>query len=499
MMEETVYVAVDIGATGIKMVAASFADGRLTVKDTYSAGNRPLKKDGGEYADISYMLETIKQGLRRFGKLATCVSLGIDTYGNGYGILDADGRLIELPHHYRDCRVDHIKESVNQYFTDWELYQQTGNFPIKTRALFHLYQDVLEQSKAITRGICFLPLSNLLEYLLTGEKAAERTIASVLYFLDSKGEYWNFPVFEKLGIPEKLFGPLSEAGTIRGTIRNCFSTEASIQGISVAAVVGHDTESALLAAPMLTEDKVFVSLGTSLVFGARVKVPIINEKTYQYRFKNMRGAFGTYSLCMDFPGFWLLERCMERWRMDIPDLDYDMVCAAAGVTGHSKAILNVGDDRYRVSSDNLMQVIRGYCKETGQPILNSMGEICQCLFESYALYLKWNLQRLSEITGVNYNGMVAVNGGVRNEYLIQMIADALGIPVTTGSPVASAGGNLLMQLYAAGEASSEANLEEIARNSWKPKVYESRTSEYWDSRLEELKEKGIFKEEKHGQ
>lgn len=407
-MKQSVYAAADIGATGIKMVSALYETEQLQIQDICFTDNPPSVMNGSSYADVPLMLEAIRTGLRRFSKAYRCVSLGIDTYGNGYGILDEAGTVIQQPHHYRDCRIDGVMNQVHAYYSDWQLYREMGNFPVKTRGLFHLYQDVLEQTPGILRGTCLLPLSNLLEYLITGQKAAERTISSVLYLLQQDAGNWNFQVSERLGIPRRLFGPLTDSGVIRGTIQQSFLPAEHLCGIPVAAVAGHDTESALLAAPGLDESKVFVSLGTSFIFGTRVNKPLINKKTYDCRFKNMAGAFGNYSLCKDFPGFWILERCMEQWKKCDPGLDYDKICRLAEASGSSASFIDVDSDRFRVFSGNIGQVINEVCRENGQPPPSGIGATARCLFESYALCLKWNLDCLEAITGKRYDGMVAV-------------------------------------------------------------------------------------------
>ena len=159
----------------------------------------------------------------------------------------------------------------------------------------------------------------------------------MLYLLEKNGENWNYRVLDKFGIPTAMFGPLSEPGVLKGKVTETFAyryqTEkdehpSEIQGIPVITVAGHDTESALAAIPELDESKVFVSTGTSFIVGARVKKPVVTDESYRLQFKNMRGVFGTYSLCKDVPGFWILERCMEKWKEDFPKLDYKMVCDA---------------------------------------------------------------------------------------------------------------------------------------------------------------------------
>lgn len=493
-MKEPVYVAVDIGATGIKMAAASFDGKKLKIEDVYSVSNSPLIVDGHEKADIPCMLDTIRQGLDRFSEKFTCVSLGIDTYGNGYGVLNEAGELIELPHYYRDRRIDQIMEKVHEHFTDWQLYEQMGNYPIKTRGLFHLYQDVLENADNIRCGKHFLPLSSLLEYLITGEMGTERTISSVLYFLDKDGEDWNYPVLGKLGIPAELFGSLTEPGTVRGKVSKAFAGDSEWEGIPVICIAGHDTESALAAVPGLDETKAFVSMGTSFIFGARVRKPVVNQDSFRERFKNMRGVFGTYSLCKDVPGFWILERCMERWRETDPQLDYEKVCSVVEQAADNHTFIDISDDRFRVSESDILQTIHDYCLETGQQPVEGMAATARCLFESYALYICWSMKRLSSLTGVDYQEIDTMNGGVRNRVLLQMFADAAGVPVMAASPLSSACGNLLMQLYASGKITSQEMLNEVAYASVKPVFYKSNHSSYWEDRLQYIKEKCLFKE-----
>lgn len=493
-MKEPVYVAVDIGATGIKMAAASFDGKKLNIWDVFSSASSPCLKDGHEKVDITYMLQTIRTGLDRFSRDYRCVSLGIDTFGNGYGLLDEQGRLLELPHFYRDRRIDGIMEHVHKHFTDWQMYETMGNYPIKTRSLFHLYQDVLEGSDSIKKATFFLPLSNLLEYLITGEMGSERTIASVLYYLDKDGKNWNFPVLRELGIPTEIFGPLTDPGILRGRISKEFAEGSEWEGIPVICVAGHDTESALAAVPGLDETKAFVSMGTSFIFGARVPEPVVNEDSFRERFKNMCGVFGTYSLCKDVPGFWILERCMEKWREQDPEIDYGTVCEAVQSVTENYTFLDISDDRFRVSETDILETIREYCLETGQEPVKGMADTARCLFESYALYIRWSLERLSSLTGMEYRELDVMNGGVKNTVLLQMISDAAGIPVLAASPLASVSGNLLMQIYAEGEISSREKFDQVVYESVMPVIYKSNPSPYWDERLRYMKEKGLFKE-----
>lgn len=487
-------ISVDIGASSGKMLAARLDDKRIEIYGEYVFINDPIAELDKLFIDVQGILNNIENGIRKFTQSHGLFdSIGIDTYGNGYGILDEQGGLISNPYYYKDRRTADILEKIETVIPLEELFQQTGIFPAKSRVLMQLYCDVLEKAAALESGRTFLPLSNLLMYLMTGEKAAERTIASVECLLNVGRTDWNYELFRRLSIPGHIFPELVDGGHCLGFLTESYIKNLNCGPMKLVTTFSHDTESALIAAPGLTISKLFLSLGTSFIFGTQTYMPVINNSAYGYQFKNMAGAFGMNSLCKDFPGFWILDRCMAEWRKDSTNISYSLICDEAQKAGENQTFLDVGDPIFQLQSDNMINTIQEYCHRTRQPVVNSRSQIVRCLFESYALYVKWLLECLKKVTGSNdFTGLVAINGGVRNKQLMQMIADALEMPVITGSPFASSMGNLLTQFYANGELSSLAEIQEVAANSCETAVYEPERSEKWNQALDFMKSNGLM-------
>ncbi len=487
-------VAVDVGAGSVKILAAQFDGNKITTLGTIEFGDEPIKMLGSLYIDVLGIYKGIRKSIASLTcNSGGCRSLGIDTYGNGYGVLDGRGRLIGMPYHYRDDGTSGILEKMSEIMPMDELYRETGIYPVRSRVLAQLYRDVREDSPALKEGVTFLPLANLLTYFFSGEKTAEKTIASVSSLLEIGNSGWNHRLMERLSIPRRLFPPLVEGGTVSGVIDDPEIGGVGGKGTAIVHVFAHDTESALLAAPFLDDSMLFASLGTSIIFGTRTDGPIVNDEGYTFHFKNVAGAFGTNSLCKDFPGFWIVNKCIEVWKRHGEVVRQQDLNILASENAVNSTYLNVNDPVFRHDSDDMVLTIREYCRKTGQADVSAKGEIIRCLFESFALQIKWSLECLKKITGkVNYRGLVAIGGGTMNSALLQMIADALGMTVLSGSHIASSMGNVLTQLYASGELSSPDEIREVASHSCDVREFTGKQNSRWNDALESMKNLGLF-------
>jgi sugar (pentulose or hexulose) kinase len=491
-----VRVAVDVGAGSVKMLAARFDGGRIIPLRTFEFPDKPLRIQGSLRIDVQGILEGIKKGISGLtAEIGACESLGIDTYGNGYGVLDENGQLIDIPYHYRDSRTQGILEKMAERIPPEELFRETGIYPVRSRVLMQLYSEVVGNSRTMREGATFLPLANLLSYFLTGEKTAERTIASVCGLLEVGGNGWNNVVMERLSIPARLFPRIIDGGSVAGEIADEGILGTGRGPTTVVNVFAHDTESALLATSLPERDALFASLGTSIIFGARTKAPVVNHAGYACHFKNVTGAFGSNSLCKDFPGFWIVNRCLESWRREGVDLGYGDLNRLAREGKGNIAFLDVSDPIFRSDEADMVRTILEYCKRTGQPELPSRCEIVRCLFESMALQIKWSLECLRKVTGESgQTRIAAMNGGTMNPLLLQMIADATGLDVLAGSPIASSMGNLLAQLYSAGELSAPEEIKDAASASCDTRFFAFKKDCRWDDALGRMKRIGLFAE-----
>ena len=489
-------VAVDVGAGSVKMLAARFDGGRIVPLRTIEFPDRPLRVQGSLRIDLAGILERIRKGISDLTtEMGACESFGIDSYGNGYGILDGEGKLINLPYHYRDGRTEGILKKMGEILPSEELFRETGIYPVRSRVLMQLYSEVVAGSRMMREGTTFLPFANLLTYFLTGEKVAERTIASVCGLLEVGGRGWNEAVMDRLSIPARIFPRIVDGGSFSGELSDRGLAGAGLGTTKVVNVFAHDTESALLATPLPDHNALFASLGTAIIFGARTKAPIVNHKGYVYHFKNMTGAFGSNSLCKDFPGFWIANRCLESWNEEGAGLGRGDLNRLAGEGKGNIAFLDVADPVFRSDEADMVQTVLDYCERTGQPVLGSRSEIIRCLFESMALQIKWSLECLKKVLGESsQTRMTVMNGGTMNPLLLQMVADATGLDVLVGSPIASSMGNLLAQLYAAGELATPTEIGEVVSASCKTHFYACRRDDRWDEALGRMKSIGLFVE-----
>ena len=415
------------------------------------------------------------------------VSLGIDTYGNGYGIFDENLEMIGLPLFYKDLSLQGNLQRIAQEVPLREIYDRTGVYPTDIRVLMQLFHEVSLGSNRIVTGRHLLLLPDLFCFFLTGVFQAERSMASVASLLNWDDGNWCFGLLEKLSIPTDIFPALFDCWNDEGGLPFLpeIREELSCKSTRLVRVVSHDTESALLAAPMLDERKFFVSLGTSVICGSKTEKPVICDEGYQRKFKNIYGAFGSNSLCRDFNGLWILEKCMEFWRKDKPNLTYEEIIKASESAGENDSYIDVCDPSIQFFKGNMPAAINCYCLQTGQGALDSMGEVANCVFESIVLQIKWIYEEIRMLTGRDdFDGISVVGGGVKNVLLLQMISNAIGLPLYKGSEFSATIGNVLMQMYVNQELGSIEEIKEVVWNSCDVNVIEPSSSQgKWDAAL----------------
>ncbi|MGI6004107.1 MAG: rhamnulokinase [Christensenellales bacterium] len=463
---EKIHVAVDIGGSSVKITASRFSGGTIEHLKEQTLPNNPLRLQGSLYIDIYYLYGAIKSALKEYLNLGfEPVSFGIDTYGNGYGVFNADAQMIGLPFFYKDARTQGILPLLEERLALRELYERTGVYPTDIRVLMQLFHEVRTGRQRMRQADRILLFPDLLAHFFTGKTQTERSMASVASLLGPDGD-WCRCTMRQLGIDAGLFGPLIDGGQ-NGVKRLLPSVcgELGTEDIRYVDVTTHDTESALLAAPMLDEEAVFASLGTSVILGARTPGPVISDEAYEGRFKNMRGAFGQNSLCRDYTGLWILEQCMASWRQEAPGLTYDDILSDCNAATENDSFFDVNHTAIRFYKGSLIDAIQIYCRDTGQRAPRTRGETALCVLESIALEAKWSFEKLKALVKNRFSRISAVGGGVKNALLLQMLADALGLPLLAGSPFAATAGNVLMQLYALGDIKTVQGIAEVARNS----------------------------------
>lgn len=287
-MEKKV-LAFDFGASGGRAMCGTFDGDKISIEELHRFSNDPVILNGTMYWDVLRLFFEIKQGLIKAKKCGKIESIGIDTWGVDFGLIDEEGRLLENPVHYRDARTEGMIEESFKLIDKEKFYQITGNQFMDLNTAFQLLSLVKTRKELLEKADKMILMPDLFNYFLTGEKKAEYSIASTTQLLDAKKGEWSDEVIEALGIPKHIFPEIVPTGTKIGTLTDEICTELGLDKIDVMAVAGHDTQSALVSVPTSEEDFIFLSCGTWSLLGTELAEPIINEKSEHYNITNEGG------------------------------------------------------------------------------------------------------------------------------------------------------------------------------------------------------------------
>ncbi len=481
-----IYLAVDLGASSGRVVAGDFSGRQLTLEEIHRFENGGVLAHNTLYWDLLNQWTHVKQGLH-----AACaryasriVSVGVDTWGVDFGLLDDTDSLLGNPVHYRDKRTDGILEAAFKLVPRERIFAQTGLQFMQFNSLFQLLALKQQRSPLLDVAKSLLMMPDLFHWLLSGEKANEYTNATTTQFFDPQKNDWATDLLDALEIPTTFLRPTVQPGTQLGTILPSVAAEIGQPGIRVVLPGTHDTASAVMAVPAATTgasrpDWCYISSGTWSLMGVEVPAPVVTKRCGELNFTNEGGVGGTIRLLKNIAGLWLVQECRRIWQREGRDYDWNQLTEAA-LTGPPLASLINPDDPRFVAPDNMPAAIRQYCRETGQAVPESDGAVIRCALESLALRYRMVLKWLEELVGSELKTVHIVGGGTQNRLLCQMAADACGRPVVTGPIEATAIGNVMMQAVADGAVGSIAEAREVIRNSFDVEQYAPQDSAPWD-------------------
>ncbi len=474
--------AIDLGASSGRGIVGSYDGEKLSLKENHRFSNDPVIVNGRMYWDILRIFHEIKQSITKTVLEKDEIdSIGIDTWGVDYALLDQNGRMLSNPVHYRDTRTDGIVSYVDRFFTQDELYKVAGIQCMNFNTIFQLAADLRDDGEMVERAERMLNIPDLLNYFLTGNMANEYTILSTGALLDANKRDYAFEMIDRIGIPRRLFGQIVQPGNCVGSLLPQILEETGKTDAKVLNVASHDTASAVIAVPTQEDDFLFISSGTWSLMGTELKAPMLTEQTAAYNFTNEGGADGTIRFLKNIMGLWLIQESRRQWRREGKEYSFAELENLARACEPLQSFINP-DDASFATPGNLPERIRNYCKRTGQHVPESVGEVVRCIYESLALKYRRTAEDIHALTGLNARVIYVVGGGTKDGFLSQMTADATGMPVSAGPEEATAIGNLLMQLMASGEAKGLKEARRIVANSFACKYYEPTTERSaWDA------------------
>jgi len=480
------YLAIDLGAESGRTILGTLVDEKLVLSEIHRFANQPIQLPNVLHWDILRLWAEIKAGIAKTVKDGTKLdSLGVDTWGVDFALLDNAGNLLANPTHYRDARTDGMLDEAFALMERNEIFANTGIQFMQLNTLYQLLAMVKADSPLFEIAETFLTIPDLLNYWLSGKLTNEFTNATTTQCLDPLTREWSLPVLDAMGIPTHLFSPVTEPGTVLGTLQPQVAEETGAKDVQVVVPACHDTGSAVVAVPAENQDFAWLSSGTWSIMGAEVLAPVLDEKALTYNFTNEGGVFGTWRLSKNIMGLWIVQECRRTWQTLGQDYSYDAMTKLAAESDPFIAVINPDDDIFFHPGD-MPQKIQSYCEKTGQCVPQSHGETLRVAIEGLALKYRWVLERLEELAGKEFAPVHIIGGGTQNRLLNQFTADAIGRTVVTGPIEATAIGNVLMQAIAMGHLENLAKAREVVRNSFDVEYYRPAEGDGWDEAYEKL-------------
>ncbi|GAA2893989.1 rhamnulokinase family protein [Pseudonocardia halophobica] len=439
------FAAVDLGASSGRVMTARVGPGTLELAEAHRFPNRPVRAGGTLYWDVLALHAGVLDGLRSAGRAGERLDgVGIDSWAVDVGLLDADGALLGNPVHYRDGAHEAGVAAVHAVVGPEELYAVNGLQHLPFNTVFQLAAAQGTARFAAARRVLLIP--DLLAHWLTGAVGAEITNASTTGLLDATSRQWAGGLADRLGIPRGLLPPLCEPGERLGELTAEVLAETGLTGpVPLTAVGSHDTASAVVGVPAADDRFAYVSCGTWSLVGVELEKPVLGEAGRTAGFTNELGVDGTVRYLRNVMGLWLLQESLRTWGN--PDLGA-LLAAAADVPAFTTAV-DPDDPRFLPPGDMPARIAE-VCAETGQEPPRDRAAVVRCILDSLALAYRRTVRRAAELSGREIEVVHLVGGGVRNELLCQLTADACGLPVLAGPVEAAALGNALVQARAAG-------------------------------------------------
>lgn len=461
------HMAIDVGASSGRLVLGHKDDGKIVLEEMYRFDNTQVDHDGHACWDIDGIYEEILNGLAACAKAGkVSQTIGIDTWGVDFVLVDEDGNRVGDAVAYRDGRTQGMVEEVAKMVPPSRVYRDCGIQCQPFNTIYQLVALLREHPEQVQKARRFLMIPDYLNYRLTGVACNEYTNATTTNLLNARTKDWDDELMTACGIPQRLFSKPLMPGTTIGSLSEEVQNRVGFNA-QVMLPATHDTGSAFLAVPAKDDDAVYLSSGTWSLLGVEHEGPVTteaarlqnftNEGGYDYRFrflKNIMGLWIVQSIRRELNGVTYVkgDRVSEHAirKQGDPEIGFGDLIAAAEKESDFPSVFDVNDDRF-LAPESMIDEVQGACRDTGQPVPESVGQIMQCVYHSLADCYATSIADLAALTGRTYTSINIVGGGSQDGYLNQTTANACRIPVYAGPIEGTSLGNLIVQFLADGE------------------------------------------------
>lgn len=464
---EKYYLAIDIGASSGRHMLASMKDGKMQLEEVYRFPNGMDNKNGTLCWDVDRLITEIKNGLKKckeIGKIP--VSMGIDTWGVDYVLLDKDDNILGDTVGYRDSRTEGMDEKVYEVIPQDDLYARTGiqkqifNTIYQLRAVKESHPEYLEQAETI------LMIPDYFNFLLTGVKKNEYTEATTGQLISPKTNDWDYELIDMLGYNSGMFLPVSMPGTVVGGFTEEVQKEVGFN-CTVVLPATHDTGSAVLAVPTNDDDAVYISSGTWSLMGIERKEADCSMESMKANFTNEGGYDHRFRYLKNIMGLWMIQSVKKEFT---EDLSFAQICEMASKETIS-SIVDCNDDCF-LALKSMIEAVQKFCRDTNQQVPETVGEISSVIYNSLAKCYGDTVEEIEAITGKKYSTIYVVGGGSNAGYLNELTAKYTGRKVSAGPSEATAIGNVIVQMLHDGVFASLPEARTCVKESFDVKIYE---------------------------
>lgn len=463
------YLAVDIGASSGRHILGRIENGKMELEEIYRFENG-MNKDGDHLIwDVERLGKEIVNGIakcKEIGKIPE--TIGIDTWGVDYVLLDENDEIIGKTYGYRDIRTKGMDEEVYKIIPLEELYGRNGIQKQIFNTVYQLMALKQQESEVLEKADTLLMIPDYFNFVLTGVKQSEYTNATTGQLVDNNTNQWDYELIERLGYPKKIFKSLNTPGTMVGPLKKEIADQVGFT-CNVMQIASHDTASAVIAVPTQSDNSLYISSGTWSLLGTEIKTPICTKESMELNYTNEGGIDYRFRYLKNIMGLWMIQSV----RHETGDAySFATICEEAEKSKDFPSRVDVNDDRFLAPS-NMTEEIKKACADSGQKVPETLGEIATVVYQSLADCYAKAIEGIETITGLKYDAINIVGGGSNADYLNKLTAKASGRTVYAGPGEATAIGNIAVQLIKAGELSDLKAARQCIFDSFGVKEYKA--------------------------
>jgi sugar (pentulose or hexulose) kinase len=433
--------AVDLGASSGRGIVGEVTKENIKLKEIHKFDNEPVKVNNYLQWDILKILHEIKNMLvicKNEGYKIS--SIGIDSWGVDYGLIDEEGELLINPCHYRDDRINGMIDKVINLIPKKELIKRTGMNCLPYNTIYQLMADKYIKKYKLK----ILNIPDILNYFLTGKMKSEFSIASTTQLFDYNKKDWDFELTERLGFKKELFCEITKTGSVLGYLKDDIVKELNIENCKVINVAGHDTACAVHSIKAKEKDFIFIATGTWVMVGTSSEKFNVNEKLLKSGFSNEGGVYPNINLLKNHMGFWLLQECKRHWKKEGINLTYDEMGNLARES-NINSLIDIDEEAF-YSPFDMPKKISKYCSRTNQSIPNSIGDYVRVIFRSLVVTIDNSIKEIETSLGKDYKNVYLIGGGTKDTLFCEYLKNELKKNIIIGENEATAMGNLMIQL-----------------------------------------------------